>query len=111
MKNDVGYLKLMLDSFSKIRAFTANMNAAAFMSDDKTQSAVIMQFEVIGQLAKKVSEATRSRIDVPWKEMAGMRDWVAHDYFGLDLNIVWETVVNAAPKAEAAIRGYVKSLE
>ncbi len=84
------------------------MDESAFLADRKTQSAVIMQLEVIGQLAKKTSDETRAKIDVPWKEMAGMRDWVAHDYFSLELPLVWETVSTDAPRDEKAIREYVE---
>ena len=107
MKDDSAYLRLMLDSFGKVSAFIAGMNETAFLSDQKTQSAVIMQLEVIGQLAKKVSEETRARVDVPWREMAGMRDWAAHDYFSLELPLVWETASVDAPKDEETIRTYV----
>ncbi len=108
MKDDSAYLRLMLDAFGKLREFTAGMDEAAFLKDNKTQSAVIMQLEVVGQLAKKVSDETRVKIDVPWKKMAGMRDWAAHDYFSLELSVVWETVTTAGPDAERVIRAYVE---
>lgn len=108
VKDDSAYLRLMLDSFDKLREFTNGMDESAFSKDRKTQSAVIMQIEVIGQLAKKVSDDTRSKIDVPWKKMTGMRDWTAHDYFSLELPLVWETATVDAPDAEKIIRAYVE---
>lgn len=98
----------MLDSFRKIREFIAGMDYAAFLEDEKTQSAVIMQLEVTGQLAKKTPERTRAEIDVPWKEMAGMRDWVAHDYFSLEHEQVWHTATEAVPLAESKIKKYLE---
>ena len=108
MKDDSAYLRLMLDAFDKLREFTAGMDEAAFFVDKKTQSAVIMQLEVIGQLAKKVSDETRMKIEVPWKKMAGMRDWAAHDYFSLELPLVWETATTEAPEVGKIVRGYVE---
>lgn len=97
----------MLDAFGMLREFTSGINEQLFLTDRKTQSAVIMQLEVIGQMAKKVSDETRAKIDVPWKKMAGMRDWAAHDYFSLELPRVWSTATIEAPEAEKIIRTYV----
>ena len=66
-----------------------------------------MQLEVIGQLAKKMSDETRTKVEVPWKKRAGLRDWAAHDYFSLELPLVWETAITDAPEAEKVIRKYV----
>ena len=68
-----------------------------------------MQLQVIGELAKKVPEETKSAINIPWKNMAGFRDMISHDYFGLDLFTVWHTVEDSAPKAEAELRKFVES--
>jgi len=97
----------MLDAFGMLREFTAGIDEQIFLTDRKTQSAVIMQLEVVGQMAKKVSNETRAKIDVPWKKMAGMRDWAAHDYFSLELFRVWTTATTEAPEAEKIIRAYV----
>ena len=107
MKNDSAYLRLMLDAFGMLREFTTGIDEQFFLKDRKTQSAVIMQLEVIGQMAKKVSDETRTEIDVPWKKMAGMRDWAAHDYFSLEIPRVWTTATTEAPEAEKIIRAYV----
>ena len=80
-KHDKAYLQLMLDSFAKIKRFIDGMSFEDFSADEKTQSAVIMQLQVIGELAKKVPENFKESIDVPWKNMAGLRDLVSHDYF------------------------------
>ncbi|MFA6405076.1 MAG: DUF86 domain-containing protein [Candidatus Paceibacterota bacterium] len=91
-KNDKAYLLLMLDAIAKIKDFTNGMLFDNFSKDGKTQSAVIMQLQVIGELAKKVPEKIKSGINIPWKNMAGFRDMISHDYFGLDLMSVWHTV-------------------
>ena len=106
-KDNTAYLRLMLDSFAKINRFTKGMTFEDFSSDEKTQSAVIMQLQVTGELAKKVSENFKKSIDVPWKNMAGLRDLVSHDYFGLDLNVIWHTVKDSVPETEKNIKKYL----
>ncbi len=108
-KDDKVYLQLMLDAFSKIKNFTDSISYESFSADNKTQSAVIMQLQVVSELAKKVPERMKAGIDVPWKNMAGFRDMISHDYFGLDLMTVWHTVVESVPEAEAEIRKYLET--
>jgi len=109
MKGDAALLGLMLDAFGKIREFTAAMSYENFSKNSMAQSAVIMQLQVVGELAKRVSDATRAKIDVPWKQMAGLRDFVAHNYFSLDIEVVWRTVSESAKDAEEKVRAYVES--
>ncbi len=69
------------------------MDQSAFESDVLLQDAVIRNIEVIGEAAKKVSDIFKEQnSQVPWREMAGMRDKLIHDYFGVDIEIVWKTV-------------------
>jgi len=105
MKSDAVYLEQMLDSVGKIESFTAGMTEQSFIQDAKTQSAVIMQLMLIGELAKRVSPESKSAIPLPWKEIAGFRDRAIHDYFEIDLSIVWNTVALDLPalKKELAI--------
>lgn len=81
----------MLDATQKIGVFVANMSQDDFLNDEKTQSAVLMQLQVIGELSKKVPDDIKVNIDVPWKAIAGLRDMVSHDYFSLDLEAIWNT--------------------
>jgi len=97
MKDEKVYIEQMLDSVAKIEAFTRDMNKENFMKDAKTQSAVIMQLTVIGELVKKVSQNTKDLSKIPWKEIAGFRDRAIHHYFGMDLNVIWDTVVLDVP--------------
>ena len=110
MKDDAVLLGLILDAFGKIRDFVASMTYEDFTHDRKTQSAVIMQLEVVGELAKRVSDETRGAIDVPWKQMTGLRDLVAHNYFSLDIDIVWRTISESAQVVEGKIRQHVEGL-
>ncbi|MDE0016172.1 MAG: DUF86 domain-containing protein [Candidatus Poribacteria bacterium] len=78
----------------RIKAYTHEMTYNAFLSDTRTQDAVIRTFEVIGEATKKLSVDLRDRHpDVPWKKMAGTRDRLIHDHIGVDIEIVWQIVI------------------
>jgi uncharacterized protein with HEPN domain len=91
-KSDVVYLAQLCDAIAKIRRYVADMAYEQFLADEKTQSAVIMQLALIGELVKHLSQETKKSVDLPWKEIAGFRDVAIHDYFSLDLDIVWKTI-------------------
>ena len=109
MKDDRVYLEQILDCIEKIREFTAGADLAAFLLDRKTQSAVILQLALIGELAKRVSPAAKAVIRVPWKEIAGFRDRAIHDYFQIDLRIAWDTIALDLPELDSALRAYLNS--
>ncbi len=91
MEDDKYCLKLVRQAAIKIEKYLGNMELKDFLSDDKTQSAVIMQFIVIGELANKVTEKTREEIKLPWQKIIGFRNLAVHEYFYLDLEKIWDT--------------------
>jgi len=98
------YLDDILESISDIRAFTEGMNYDEFIGDKKTLNAVIRSLEVIGEAVKKVPPEIRAkRPDIPWKEIAGTRDKLIHEYFGIDLQILWRTIQTDLSPLEIAI--------
>lgn len=97
MKDNEIYLRQILDSVAKIEAFTKGMSEAEFKKDVKTQSAVIMQLALIGEVSKKVGADIRARIDLPWRDIVGFRDRAIHNYFEIDLDIVWRTLSEDIP--------------
>jgi uncharacterized protein with HEPN domain len=76
------------------------------------QDAVVRNLEIVGEAAKRVSPDLRKRAPgVPWREMAGMRDKLVHDYFGVDLDLVWDVVAAELPAARSRILLLLKELE
>ncbi len=85
MKRDYRfYLDDMLEAIGKIEKYTEGLSYEQFRIDDKTTDAVIMNFAIIGEAAKQIPlKITKKYPEVPWKEMAGMRDKLVHEYFGI----------------------------
>lgn len=106
-KDNLAYLRLILDTIKKIQSYLAHMSRSDFFSDDKTQSAVIMQIQIIGELSKRVPEEIKLKIDVPWKDIAGLRDMVSHDYFSLDIEAIWNTATKDTAELERKIKKYL----
>lgn len=92
------YLQDILDAMTKAEEFVAGMELQAFRQDDKTVFAAIRALEIIGEAAKKIPAPFRRRYAaVPWKNLAGMRDKLIHDYMGVSVEIVWRTVTEDIP--------------
>ncbi len=73
-----------------IQEFTKGMQYSQFVHDKKTTSAVIRQFEIIGEAAKHIPASIKKKYpEIPWKDMSGMRDRLIHGYFGVDYQLVW----------------------
>lgn len=95
----VDYLRDMLDAIDKAAAFVCGMDRDRFRADDKTVFAVVRALEIIGEAAKRVPQAMRARYaEVPWREVAGIRDKLVHEYFGVNVDVVWETIQEDLPK-------------
>ena len=97
MKDDRLYLGHILEAVERILLYATD-GEARFRSDVRTQDAIIRNLQVMGEAVKKLSAETRgAHPDIPWKDIAGMRDRVVHDYFGVSLDIVWDVAVNHIP--------------
>ena len=91
MEKDKIYTQHILDAISAIEKFIATKNYNAFCNDELLQNGVIRELEVIGEASKKLSSEFKDSIpSLPWKDIAGMRDKLIHDYFSVDLDAVWK---------------------
>lgn len=103
----------MLEAIDKALSFCEGMNLKRFAQDDKTVFAVTRALELVGEAAKKVPPAVRKNYpDIPWRDITGMRDKLAHEYFGVDLQTVWVTARQDLPTLRPLIeRLYHDQLE
>ena len=102
-------LRDILDAMEKIERFTEGMNFDQFAGDDKTVFAVIRALEIIGEATKKTPRSVKARHpSVPWREMAGIRDKLIHEYFGVNLAVVWNTVRQDIPSVKPLVAGVVE---
>jgi uncharacterized protein with HEPN domain len=84
------YIQDIIDSIINLQEYTNGMNFEEFRKDKKTIDAVIRNFEIIGEATKNVPDEIRNKHNsIPWKDMAGMRDKLIHQYFGVKINVVW----------------------
>ena len=112
MRDPKVYLKDILKAIAAIEEFVKGMELQDFVDDDKTSSAVINKFEIIGEAAKNIPEYIREQYsDIPWKEMAGMRDKLIHFYFGVKYDLVWETIRTVIPKLRPKLKEVLRDVE
>lgn len=98
------YIKDILDSIKSICKYTNGLSFKAFRSKKIVIDAVVRNFEIIGEAAKNVSENVKYiQPGIPWKEMSGMRNKIIHEYFGIDLDIIWKTI-QGLPDLETAFK-------
>jgi uncharacterized protein with HEPN domain len=80
-------------AISRIDKYTTGLNRGAFMRDEKTIDAVVRNLEIIGEATRQLPEDFKKRhATIPWQKMAGLRNRIVHDYFGVDLEIIWQIV-------------------
>lgn len=99
------YADDIIESCGKIRRFIAGMNYERFATDERTRDAVIRNIEIIGEAAKNLpDDVIAEAAGIDWRKVRGMRDVLAHAYFGLDTKVVWSTATTKLDELETAVR-------
>lgn len=101
------YLEHMLDAIRLVRSYTEGVSKDDFLEDKKTQQAIILNLLVIGEAATQIANEypifVTEHPQLPWKQIRGMRNRMAHGYFEINLDVVWDTVRLSLPELEQKI--------
>ncbi|MCK4375460.1 MAG: DUF86 domain-containing protein [Candidatus Brocadiae bacterium] len=109
MRDDRVYLAQVDEAIGKILSYTSG-GRDEFMENPMAQDAVVRNFEIIGEATKHLSKVAKSRRpDIPWRDVAGFRDVLNHDYMGVDLEEVWRVIESHLPALRDAVRELLKA--
>ncbi|MEX0762937.1 MAG: DUF86 domain-containing protein [Dehalococcoidia bacterium] len=101
------YLEDILNACRKVRRYTAGMTLDEFQQDEKSYDAVVRNLEVVGEAAKRLPDEIKILMpNVEWRKASGLRDILAHAYFGIDDDIIWDVIQNKVPEIERAIETF-----
>jgi len=105
------YVEDILESCNKILRYTDGISLEQFKEDEKTYDAVVRNLEIVGEAAKNIPEAIRAQMpSIEWKKTAGLRDVIAHAYFGIDDAILWDVVQQKIPELKKVVEKYSKNM-
>jgi uncharacterized protein with HEPN domain len=99
------YLEDVSEAIGRVARYVSGFSREAFSADERTLDAVVRNLEIIGEAIKKVPEDIRSSNPaIEWQKIAGLRDILIHEYFGIDIEIIWDIVQNKLPTLEKQIK-------
>ena len=97
-RNDILYINDILSSINAIEEFVSDMDFKAFSNDRKTSSASIRELEIIGEAVVKISVELKSEYpEIDWRDIKDLRNLLIHEYFGIDLEIIWNIIIKDIP--------------
>lgn len=103
------FLDDILQAAGEVREYTTGLSEKQFFGDRKTIEAVVWNLQIIGEAAKNIPEEIRSRYpSVPWRDMAGLRDIIVHQYFGIKLDLIWKVIQRDLLRVEEGIRAILE---
>jgi len=106
-KPDV-YLQDILENIQQIEAYLDDVNENEFYQNPEKQDAVLRRLEIIGEAVKHISDDIRDKYDeVPWRKIAGMRDIIIHEYFGVTLSMIWVVTQRDLPDLKSKIKDII----
>ena len=110
-RSGLDYLRDILQATTDALAFIEGLDFTTFCRDRRTNLAVIRSLEIIGEASRHIPASVRhSHPEVPWQDMADMRNKLIHEYFGVDLNVLWRTVLEDMPPLSEAIKRILEGM-